>query len=102
MSVTTFGYMVTMDDGSEPFEIVGDQRDIAAFEVEPYGCPFYRIQDKPFTFARYLAWRASKRAGKHSFTWEEFSDRCISVESTDEDETEESENPGTPAASAGT
>lgn len=100
MSATTFGYIVTMESG-ETFEVVGDQRDIAAFELEPFGLPFYQVGVKPFTFARYLAWRSGKRARLHALSWEEFSDQCISVESTDEGDAE-SEDPGQPVASAGT
>jgi len=99
---TTFNIEATMADGTV-WKTTGDQRDIAWFETEPFGCPFYQMQGRPFTFMRYLAWRAGKREGLHHYsTFEAFSDACVSTRNLDQPDGEEAPepDPGPPAPSA--
>jgi hypothetical protein len=95
---TAFSHKVTMADG-RVIEAHSDQRDIAAFEGEPFGCGFFQIAEKPFTFARYVAWRGSKRAKLHNFTWEEWGEQCVTVEELEDDD--DTADPGMTVASAG-
>jgi hypothetical protein len=99
VSTTIFNYRVTIE-GQDSFEIVADQRDIAAFELQPFGCAFYEVGSRPFTFARFISFRAAKRNGKYTGTWDEFCDQCVSVESLDEEDAPQPD-PGSPAVSAG-
>ena len=103
MTSTVFNIEVTMADESV-WSVTADQRDIAWFETEPFGCPFYLMQGRPFTFLRYLAWRAGKRQKLHTFgTFETFSDAAVSVRSLDQTDGEEAPeaDPGRTAPSAG-
>lgn len=99
---TMFELHVTMADGTE-FNVTADQRDVAAFECETFGVPFYLIESRIFTAIRYLAWRAGKRAGQHKVaTWDEWMDACLHVKDIgrgDGDEPAEPD-PGRSAASA--
>jgi hypothetical protein len=100
VSTTTFNYRVTIE-GQDPFDVVADQRDIAAFELQPFGCPFYEVATRPFTFARFISFRSARRNGKYAGTWDEFGDQCVSVESLDEEGEAPEADPGSPAVSAG-
>jgi len=95
---TQFSHRVRMADGSE-FVAKSDQRDIAKWELEPFGCGFFEVWTKaPFTFARYLAWSGSRRAKQHALSWTEWGDQCVDVE---EEEDQQPADPGNPVASAG-
>lgn len=91
-----------MEDGAT-FQVVADQRDVAAFECEPFGCAYLLVaQTRPFTFIRYLAWRAGLRRKLHRYaTWHEFDDACARVHQRDDQPEEgDSADPGRPVASA--
>lgn len=99
---TTFELHVVMADGEE-FDVVADQRDIAAFECESFGVPYSIIEARIFTAIRYLAWRAGKRSKLHSVqTWTEWTDACLHVADTGREDGQEPSDPdpGNPAASA--
>jgi hypothetical protein len=56
-----FDLTVTYDDGTEA-KVTAGQREMAAFEAEPFGCGSIQALDaKPMTFMRYLAWSALRR-----------------------------------------
>lgn len=93
----TFTYRATLE-GGDTFEVTADQRDIAAFELEPFGVAFDQAASRPYTFARYLTWHAAKRRALTKLTWAEFSDQCVEIDFVDE---EADADPGHPAASAG-
>lgn len=100
---TNFTYKIAMDDGAA-FEVVADQRDIAAFEREPFGCSFFAMASRPYTFYRWTAWHAAKRAGSTKLDWEGFDARCMEVDDITPQpaKDDDSGDPGHPAASAGT
>jgi hypothetical protein len=89
-------------EGEEPYEITADQRDIAAWELEPFGCAVALSGHKIYSFTRYLAWHASKRINKTKLSWQKWSDVCVNVTSLDLEEGDESGDPGQPAPSAAT
>lgn len=91
-------YKVTMEDGSG-WEAVSDQRDIAKWECMPFGTSWSEATSKLFTFSRFRAWNASRRAKQYVGTWEEFCETCVEVEAVEEEE--DASDPGQPAASAG-
>lgn len=99
---TVFNLEAEMVGGST-FRVQADQRDIAEFECEPFGVSFYLVEARPYTFLRYLAWRAGKRNKLHQFpTFEAFKDECLSVTNLDKAAGAEAPeaDPGNPAASA--
>lgn len=104
---TVFNLEAEMVDGTT-FRVQADQRDIAEFECEPYGVSFYLIEARPYTFLRYIAWRAGKRNKLHEFpTYEAFKDECLTVTNLDKAEGTRAGSaapevdPGNPVASAG-
>jgi hypothetical protein len=56
-----FHYRAKLEGGIE-FEVRPDQRDVALFEVQPFGGGFGEaLVARPFTFARFITWSAAKR-----------------------------------------
>jgi len=103
MSALTYQLTVTLEgpDGPvAPYEITADQRDIAAWEVQPFGCPVAMSATRIYSFVRFLAWHASKRKGLTKHGWDRWSDSCLYVMHSDV-EGDESADPGRTAPSAG-
>lgn len=99
---TVFELHVVMADGAE-FDVSADQRDIAAFECEPFGVPYGIIEARIFTAIRYFAWRAGKRYGLHQVkTWDAWTDACLYVADIGREDGQEPSDPdpGNPVASA--
>lgn len=99
MTALTYNLSAAMEGGSS-FEVTADQRDIAKWEIEPFGCPVTAADSRSYTFTRYLAFSAGRRKGTHALTWAEFGEQCINVEVLG-DEPADAADPGSPAASAG-
>ena len=66
------------------YKIVADQRDIARWEVQPFGCGFANYADRAMLFVRFIAWSASVRQQKTTLEWEPWSDQCLEVTSLDD------------------
>lgn len=73
-----FDLEVTME-GKEPFVITTDQRDQAAFELQPFGVSFGMIRSVESTFARWTAWHMLHRTGQTKLTWEKWTKECVLV-----------------------
>jgi hypothetical protein len=101
---TIHNLTATMADGSS-WDVQADQRDISRFEAEPFGLPFYLLEQRPFLYIRYMAWSAGRRPdnAKHALTWEQFQDQCVEVRDRDRliGEKAAEPDPGNPVASAG-
>ena len=99
-----FELYVEMEDGTT-FSVVADQRDIARWEVQPFGGPFSGFEDKGMTGMRFLAWSAAFRQQLTTLKWEEFNDKCVEAIPPGEEEEGEvpadAEDPGRPAPSGG-
>lgn len=97
-----FQYVATLDDGAT-YEVTADQRDVAHFEIQPFGAGWLEaVALRPFTFARFLSWSALKREKRITMTWDEWCDRCVNVDGAEDGEGGAKESdPGRPAASAG-
>jgi len=77
----SFPVHVAMDDGTE-HDVVIEQRDIAAWEREPFGCSFSLVMQKSeVNFYRYAAWHALRRIGEidKRTGWASFDDACKEV-----------------------
>lgn len=94
-----FRYRAKLEDGTE-FEVTADQRDVAAFECEPFGCAYFDYKSRPYTYARYLAWHAAKRASLTKLAWDTFTDQCVEVRAVELEPDPEAADPGQSAASA--
>jgi hypothetical protein len=66
-------------DPTREIHVDVDQRDIAAFELEPFGCEFSASRARIFTFMRWTAWHAATRLKLLDMTWEDFGQYCIEV-----------------------
>lgn len=82
MATVRWDFTVEMQDGAE-HAVVADQRDLARWEMEPFGTPFNLAETRPVAFARYLAWRAMSRAKLFKGSWEVFQDECLEVRQED-------------------
>lgn len=89
-------FEVLMDDGTDSFEVLTDQRDYAAYE----GSEEYQEDgSRQATKLRYLCWSAMRRSGKTKATWQKFNEGlCIQVAllgmtGQEDREGEESEDP---------
>lgn len=88
-----------MEDG-KTFSVVADQRDIAKFEIQPFGRTMVAMEDDiPMVFFRYLAWSAATRQQLTELKWEEFDAQCIEALPPDEpkEAPADSEDPSNPA-----
>jgi hypothetical protein len=84
---------VEMDGAAEPYSVVADQRDIARWEIQPFGCPVDQVESRMLLFLRYLAWSASRRQQLTDLDWPTFDDQCAEAMPLGDDE----DGAGTPA-----
>jgi hypothetical protein len=90
---------VEMEDG-KTWEVTADQRDVARWEIQPFGGPLARMSEKLMTFGRFVAWSASKRQGLTDLSWEAFDNAAIEVtEQVRQAPADDAEDPGIRAAS---
>lgn len=79
MPALQFEYEVLMEDGTK-YQVVTDQRDIAAWEVQEFAVPFREVGERINLFLRYTAWHALKeRRGEIDLSWKDFSKQCVEV-----------------------
>lgn len=62
---------VEMESG-DTWDVVGDQRDLAKWEVQDFHDPSRLI-----TMTRFIAWSASLRQQKTKLSWEKFNAQCV-------------------------
>jgi len=93
MATMLFELTVEMDNGNT-YVVVADQRDIAKWEVQPFGGPFSQFEDKAMTAMRFLAWSASVRQTLTPYTkWDDFNEHCIESVPVDDEDDAEDTNP---------
>jgi hypothetical protein len=94
--------IATMDDGSQ-IKVVADQRDVARWEVQPFGTSLEQARSRSFTFLRFMAWNAARRGGLTKLPWERFDDECADVDvEAGAVIAADAEDPGRPVALDGT
>lgn len=59
--------------------VVADQRDLAAWEDEPFGTPYAESGRKGQMFTRYMGWHALNRTGRYKNTFKAFNRECMEV-----------------------
>jgi hypothetical protein len=101
----SYPHHVLMEDGTE-HTVTVDQRDIAAWERQPFGCSFAIARETALVnFMRFTSWSALRRQGmiEKTMGWATFDDAC--VECVDEETPEEAAklpDPTEPATSGET
>lgn len=100
MSTLRFELSVEMDDGTK-WEVVADQRDVARWEVQPFGWPAGQIKEQvSMAFFRFLAWSASTRQQFTTDTWEKFDGLCVeAMPLPDPEDDDDASDPGQSAPS---
>jgi hypothetical protein len=81
MSAMSWSHDVVMEDGTK-YTVTIDQRDIAAWERQPFGCSFAHANDRALVgFSRFVAWSALRRQGMidKKMGWATFDDICLEV-----------------------
>ena len=78
---------VEMEDGAT-HDVVADQRDIARWEIQDFGCPFSEFDTRSMLAMRWLAWSALTRRGATTLPWPEFDAVCIEVADPEDEEAE--------------
>lgn len=82
MPAIQFEIRVEMEDGNT-WNVKGDQRDLAKYEVQPFYNPELRM-----TMTRFIAWSASVRNGLTKLKWPEFDAQCVEAGDVDDEDTE--------------
>lgn len=68
-----------MEDG-RALDVVADQRDVARWEVQPFGCAMSEWDSRINLATRFLAWSALTRQGELAGqTWDQFNADCVEV-----------------------
>lgn len=98
---TTFELRVEMEDGTT-YDVVADQRDVAKFEVQDFGCSSNVLMSRISTAYRFMAWSALTRRGETKLKWPEFDRQCVEVIDMPDEESAvpaDAEDPGQPVPS---
>lgn len=67
------------------WRVVADQRDMARWEVQPFGGPLKDLEAVGMTAMRFLAWSASVRQRLFTGTFEQWSNLCIEAMPIDDE-----------------
>ncbi|MGK5737275.1 hypothetical protein [Micromonospora sp. URMC 103] len=92
-----------MEDGTT-FDVVADQRDVAKFEIQDFGCSATELSSRFATAYRFMAWSALSRRGETKLKWSDFDAQCVEVVDMPDEESAvpaDAEDPGPPAPSEG-
>lgn len=95
-----YEFTVVMEDG-DTWQVVADQRDMAKWEVQPFGCSTQLAPTQSLVlWVRYLAWSGSVRHRHTVMTWEQWQDRCLDVTEVEEPGgADDASDPGQPDTS---
>ena len=76
-------------DTAGPYTVVADQRDVARWEIQPFGWPIVQIETQAsMAFFRFLGWAASVRQQLTTDTWDAWSAKCVEVMPVDDEESD--------------
>lgn len=99
MAVMTFRLQVEMED-AKTYDVVADQRDLAAWECQPFGTSGNALDGRMHLALRFLAWNALRRNKLTALSWDEFNDQCVEVRDAPMEDVESPLDPGPKAPSA--
>jgi hypothetical protein len=73
-------------DTAGPWVVVADQRDVARWEVQPFGWPIVKLEEQAsMLFFRFLGWSAATRQQRTTLTWDEFNEQCVEAMPVDDE-----------------
>lgn len=88
MATMIFELAVEME-GEPTYTVVADQRDVARWEIQPFGWPVSRLEENAsMVFFRFLGWSASVRMQRTTEGYDAWSARCVEVMPVDDEESE--------------
>lgn len=92
-----YDFKVEFEDGAE-LPVTADQRDVAAWEIQPFGTSGTELKSRAYTAFRFMAYNALRRQGlvDKAMGWKTFSDQCVEVTFAKVDEDEAAPDPGLP------
>jgi hypothetical protein len=82
---------VEMEDGTT-YTVDADQRDVASWEMQPFGTSGNDMGQRIHLGMRFMAWNYLKRTKAIKLSWEKFNEECVEVH--DAGAGEESVDPG--------
>ena len=95
MALMTWDLLAHYEDGTTE-SVVADQRDVAMWEVQPFGRPAGRaLAECSHLLFRWLTWHALHRTKATHLRWDDWTATVVEVEIVDEPE---APDPGNPAA----
>ncbi len=89
---------VEMEDGTT-HDVVADQRDVAKWEIQDFGCPYSEFETRSMLAMRWLAWSALTRRGAVTLSWLEFDAVCVEVADPEDEQDGEADGPAAAADS---
>lgn len=99
MPAIRYHFQAEMEDGSQ-IEVTADQRDVARWELQPFGTAGTALTTRIYSAMRYLAWAALARQKLTTLTWDQWDAQCVEVIDTPGVESGDAADPGIPAQSA--
>lgn len=73
-----YALAVHMEDGTQ-YTVDADQRDVAKWEMQPFGTSGNAMGERIHLAMRFMAWSALRRMGTMKLAWDEFSEQCVEV-----------------------
>lgn len=97
MPAVLYHLKAEFEDGLE-LTVVADQRDVAAWEQQPFGTSGLELSARAYSAFRFMAFNAMRRQGlvDASMTWKGFSATCVQVMIDDDAEAAGAVDPGRP------
>lgn len=79
MASVRYSMEVEMEDGTT-YTVDADQRDVAAWEMQPFGTSGNDMGQRIHLAMRFMAWHClAKRHKTVKLTWEKFNEECVEV-----------------------
>jgi hypothetical protein len=78
MASVRYPMEVEMEDGAK-HTVEADQRDVAEWEMQPFGTSGNEMGQRIHLAMRFMAWHCLRRTNRTKLTWEKFNLECIEV-----------------------
>jgi hypothetical protein len=100
MASIRYSMEAEMEDGTV-HQIDADQRDVAAWEIAPFGTSGNEMGQRIHLAMRYMAWHFLKRTKATKSTFDKFNEECVEVRDAGTPEGDEGLDPGPTAPTEG-
>lgn len=78
MASVKYSMVVEMEDGTTS-TVEADQRDVAAWEMQPFGTSGNDMGQRIHLAMRFMAWHCLKRTKQTKHAWDAFNEQCVEV-----------------------